>query len=112
VGTIPVTILLRYVDQIVEKHGVTNAEYIVGVAARRIFGVRGQTSVTPQIAERIVIAGRWSGSLVRRPGLRRFWFACLPSDTLNVNAGKASQARYAAAKREAARRGGEELIAA
>ena len=43
-----------YLDEAVQAHGITNAQGVIGVAVRRIFGLRSQDAMTPEVAERIV----------------------------------------------------------
>jgi hypothetical protein len=94
------TVVLPYLDQVVKEHGVTNAGHVVGIGARRIVCLRGQVAVTPEVADRVVIAAAGPIAWYDDPTLRRFWFASLPSDTLYCRAHKRAHAR-AAERRQA-----------
>lgn len=105
-GTIPIEVVLPYVEEIVAEYGQQRAEGILGLAPRRIHGLRSQGSVTPEVAEKIVCAAEGPWALYDNPVLRRYWFASLPGDTLTMRSQKAGKAR----RRE--RREARRLVAA
>ncbi len=99
-ATIPVSVIQPYLDRVVEQHGMTNAGPFVGIAARRVLGMRDQLAVTPEVADRIVIASAGATAWHDDPLLRRFWWASLPGYTLYLRSHKRNHER-ARQRREA-----------
>jgi len=105
-ATIPTCVIRPYIDEVIEKHGVARSEGVIGIGQRRMFALRQQPSVTPEFAERIILATAGPSAFFDDANLRRYWWSSLPSATLNVRRQKLVRQRE---RRQAAAR---QLVAA